>query len=77
MDEWMNGGMIVKGETRSTWGKLPGPVPRFPPPTSPGIKLMPPQRETDNEPPEPWRGPDFNVEFKQFNNSSQNPLMPP
>jgi len=76
MDEWMNGGMIVTGETRSTWGKIPGPVPLFPPPTSPGIKLMPPQREADDEPPEPWRGPDFNVEFKQFNNSSQNPLMP-
>jgi hypothetical protein len=37
---------------------------------------MPPQREADDKQPEPWHGPDFNVEFKQFNNSSQNPLMP-
>jgi len=34
------------------------------------------QREADIEPPEPWHGLDFNVKFKQFNNSSQNPLMP-
>jgi hypothetical protein len=37
---------------------------------------MPLQREADNEPPKPWHGLGFNVKFKQFNNSSQNPIMP-
>jgi hypothetical protein len=42
----------------------------------PGIEHMPPQREADDEPPEPWHGPDINVKSKQFNNSSLNLLMP-
>jgi len=63
----MNGGMIVTGENSSTWGKIPGPMSLFPPPTSHGLtwdRIHASAAKADDEPPEPWHGPDFNVKFK-------------